>query len=222
MGNQRSTIVVALVALLALALGIGCYFLVYVPVLDERSAALAAAEEAENANLAAEQELAELAKESEQLEQMKVELEAARDQFPTSLELADFTEYLWQLAEESKADVLSVHRQSPVKLTVAQPLPEGPGGQAAPTVPQPPDRFYQYLFTIKIKGVFTQTQAFLDLLQRDGARMFLVTGVQMTPGSSEIQPDATTVAEYTIQGYTYALVPENQIPATSAEGGGGN
>jgi hypothetical protein len=101
---------------------------------------------------------------------------------------------------------------------MAQPLPDGPGGEKAPTIPQPPAGLYQYGFRIKIKGVLSQTQDFLTRIQ-EGERMFLVTSVQLEPDSDVGFGELTDVAEYTIDGYTYALIPPEQIPPSSAEGG---
>ncbi|MDR1633494.1 MAG: hypothetical protein LBS27_00910 [Bifidobacteriaceae bacterium] len=212
MRDQRSTAVLALAALLALALGVGAYFLLYAPTLDARSEAIRKAEEVEKANAATQKELTQLAADSKRLEEMKAELAIKRDQFPTSLELAEFTDDLIALAEQSQAVVDSVTRQAPAEVLIAQPLPEGPGGQTAPTIPQPPPGLYQYQFTIEIQGMLAQTQEFLRLLQADEGRMFLVTGVQMTGEGPTTVDGITTATEYSITGFTYALVPANQIP----------
>ncbi|MDR2567389.1 MAG: DUF2730 domain-containing protein [Bifidobacteriaceae bacterium] len=219
-GNQRSTAILALVALLALALAVGTYFLLYAPALEARSEAITKAEDAESENEQAQAELNKLAEDAKHLDEKKAELEAKRSQFPTDLELAEFTDDLWNLAQESGATVKSVASDMPVAVTVAAPLPKGPDSQEAPVVPQPPANLYQYKFTIEIEGVLEQTQKFLAMLQADEGRLFSVTDVQMTGDSETADANGlTNVAEYTIIGYTYALVPADKIPDSSTEGG---
>ncbi|MDR0594566.1 MAG: hypothetical protein LBG60_15225 [Bifidobacteriaceae bacterium] len=218
-GNTRSTAVVALAALVALAVAVGTYFLAYAPALDERQSAITKAESVEKENDDARAELKHLASENEQLEEKKLQLEANRAQFPTSLELSDFTRYLKGLIDESQAKMVTISRSAPVQLSVAQPLPAGPGGKQAPVVPQPPTGLYQYSFNIVIEGEFDQTKAFLRLLQAEDARMFLVTSVALSPGMYEYLGEPGDVGQFVIHGYTYALVPQDQIPASSTEGG---
>jgi hypothetical protein len=219
MGRYRSTAVVALAALVGLAVAVGAYFLFYAPALEKRGDALTKAEAAESENEATREELKDLAEQQRNLDQTKEKLAKERGRFPTSLELATFTRDLWNLAARSGAKVVSVNRSSAVALTVSQPLPPGPGDKAAPVVPQPPSGLYQYTFNIEIEGEFEQTQTFLGLLQADESRMFLVTSVSLSPGGSGFVGEPGDVGAYSIQGYTYALVPPDQIPASSTEGG---
>ncbi|MDR1188350.1 MAG: hypothetical protein LBK95_13000 [Bifidobacteriaceae bacterium] len=219
MKNQRASLTLVLVGLLAVVLAIGAYYLLYAPTLDARAEADSAAEEAETANQAAETELKNLAEQAKHLDESKAQLETKRAQFPTNLELASFTAYLSDLVTGTEATLVNLSHDSPAEVTMAQPLPPGPGGEKPPVVPQPPPGLYQYRFNISINGRLDQTQAFLRALQEDDARMFLVTSVSLvaSDGSSTSGDDET--AQYTIQGYTYALVPADEIPTQVQDGG---
>ncbi|MDR2114060.1 MAG: hypothetical protein LBO75_02145 [Bifidobacteriaceae bacterium] len=217
MRDKKNGLMMALVVLLCLALATGTYFVLYAPTLEARSRALKQAAAVETQNASTRNELDVLAQLQEELPQMEADLAASRSKFPTSGELSEFTSYLAELARSSVTRVTNVTASRAVALTLAQPLPAGPGGYTPPVVPPPPPGLYQYHFQITLTGTVEQTQAFLRSLQADSARMFLVNAVEVQ--GSELTPGATTnQAEYVVTGYTYALVPVDQIP-TQVEGG---
>jgi hypothetical protein len=92
-------------------------------------------------------------------------------------------------------------------------LPEGPDGYQPPVISQPPEGLYQFRFSIRFVGDWSQTQSFLKSLQGETARMFLVTDVTAQPdgGPGVI----TAAAQYEVQGYTYALVPADRVSKSS-------
>jgi hypothetical protein len=195
------------------ALLVGAYFLLYAPALEARTAAIDGAEEVEAANVEARAELAQLAKDQENLEETKLKLAEAQARFPTSWELEEFTDYLRTTAAATGASMTDIGTTSPVQVTIAQPLPLGPDGYQPPTVPQPPAGLYQFRFSITFVGVWSQTQAFLEALQDDDARMFLVVAVSATPDGAPGGVDVA--ARYEVGGYTYAVVPADKIPTTT-------
>ncbi|MDR2454562.1 MAG: hypothetical protein LBD51_08550 [Bifidobacteriaceae bacterium] len=221
MSGQKRTTYLALGLVLVLALAAGAYLLLYAPQLEDRAAAdrTAAGLEAENEQLR--QELRSLQARQDTLPELKLELEAVRNEFPTNLELAQFTNYLAALVEQSGADVVTVSPRDPVQLLAAVALPDGPGGYPAPVIAQPPSSLYQYQFSIDIEGTWTQVNDYLALLQADDARIFLVTELA-TKMVEAVAIDATVgTFGYNIQGYTYALVPQDQLPVQPTEEGQG-
>jgi hypothetical protein len=225
MSNQRSTATVALAVLVAVALSVGAYFLLYSPILEAKAEADAEAERIEGQNQDAEAELRKLAKEQAELPERQADLAKQRNKFPTDMQLARFTEYLSALANQTKAVVKVVEPGDPVQLIAALPLPVGPGDRQAPTVAQPPSSLYQYPFTIEIEGTWPQADAYLKLLQGADARMFLVTSVGadavIASGSGGFGAGNTVDSpfRFTVKGYTYALIPPDQVPDTADEGG---
>jgi hypothetical protein len=227
MKNQtQGTLIVALAALVAVLLGVGAYFLLYSPLLEDKAAAEEKAMTIEAANAKAAAELATLAEKQKELPELQERLAAVRAKFPGSLELAQFTTYLADLVDLSEARVVSVTPHAPVQLMSAQPLPECPTdaqarvdceGYPAPTVGQPPPGLYQHQFTIRVRGTWPQAYKYLNLLQSEGARLFLVTKVDASAQSVGGADAETGVFEFSIEGYTYALAVGETAP-TQTEG----
>jgi hypothetical protein len=225
--------VFALVGVVAVALAIGAYFLAYSPVLAARAEAKEQAVELSQTNVAERAKLDELRQEAKNLDAMTEELASYTEQFPTGEELAGFTRYLSKLGEQTGAKVVKATRSDPVAVTVANPLPPGPEGYAAPAVPAPPAGLFEYTFTIELMGTWRDTLKYVEALQAKGARMFLVADVSVqamvteAAGASGLT-SADDPAKYTVTGRTYALVPADQVPdlgeggADSAEAGGGD
>ncbi|MDR1441786.1 MAG: hypothetical protein LBJ02_05265 [Bifidobacteriaceae bacterium] len=228
MENHRSTAVIALTAILALAFVAGAYFLLYDPAFAERKQLVEQAEAIEKTNVAAQKELDRLAQDAKRLDEMKEEVAQNRAKFPTGPDISTFTKYLQDLVEASGAKFVGIDHQPAVALTLAQALPPGPGGQAAPTVPQPPEGLYQYSFSIELKGDLAQTQAFVTALQADNARMFLITSISfrvaepVDPGSDSKGSNSSSTGKdtssYKIEGFTFALVPKDEVPPSSTVG----
>ncbi|MDR2380882.1 MAG: hypothetical protein LBE08_06880 [Bifidobacteriaceae bacterium] len=221
MGGKKSAMA-ALVALVMVALGVGAYLLAYAPLIEEKQAADSRAEAVEAENEAARRELKDLAAQQEQLPAKIEALAQAQAQFPTSIELARFTLMLSSLIEQSQATIVRVQLQDPEQMMIAQALPTGPGDYAPPVVAQPPSNFYQYQFTVQVQGTWPQAQDFLELLQREGTRMSLVTEVDARTPDMVPTDTESGVFDFSIKGYTYALVPADQVPTKADTGGDEN
>jgi type II secretory pathway pseudopilin PulG len=217
--GQKQTTIVALVALVMVALCAAAFLLLYQPILDEKALADASAEALEAENLEAEAELRDLQKQQEALPEKQAALEDARKDFPTGAELANFTDYLAALVDQSGAQVVTIAPGTAIQLGGATALPAGPGEYPAPAVNPPPSTLYEYPFSIEVDGTWPQAHAYLDLLQGAGARLFLVT--QVSAETKESTPTNTVDGTFifTIVGYTYALVPPEQVPTIADEGG---
>ncbi|MDR1118363.1 MAG: hypothetical protein LBL01_03580 [Bifidobacteriaceae bacterium] len=217
MSGQNRTAYLALALVLVLALAAGAYFLLYAPLLEERSQANDSAAMIEAENEAAELELKQLQGRQEKLPELQEQLAAAQAEFPSGLELAQFTNYLAELVEKTTAEVDIVTPQDPVQLVSAVPLPAGPDDEPGPVIAQPPSSLYQYQFSIEIRGTWAAVNDYVTLLQGDNARIFMVTQVA-TKSVDELSVDPTTATlAYTIQGYTYALVPADALPVKPQE-----
>ncbi|MDR2347053.1 MAG: hypothetical protein LBD90_00230 [Bifidobacteriaceae bacterium] len=210
--GQKSTTYIALGVVLVLGMAALCYFLLYSPVIQDRATADANAADIEMENELASQELRSLQARQATLPELQAELEAVRAEFPTSLELSQFTNYLAALVGQTGAEVQTLTPHDPVQLLAALPLPAGPGDYPAPVIAQPPSSLYQYQFTIEIQGTWTQVNDYLKLLQADDARIFMVTEVSTKVVDQLVIDAATGTLAYSIQGYTYALVPADQLP----------
>jgi hypothetical protein len=217
MNARRSSTVLVLLVLLGVALAAGAYFLLYSPLLEEKAAADKQVEAIEAENEAARQELTKLAAQQKELPELQAQLDAARGEFPTSLELSQFTRYLGLLVEESGATVERIAPEYPVQLAAALPLPAGPADHPAPVVAQPPSSLYQYKFNIEVTGTWPQANDYLGKLQEDKARMFLVTELGATPVQGRVTNTIDGLFLFEIRGYTYALVPPDQVPVKVEE-----
>jgi hypothetical protein len=215
MKNNKSAPVIALVALVCVAVAVGAYYLLYSPMLTERSADIDAAVAVEAQNDKAREELSALKAEQAKIEERKAQLEEALAKFPSSQELTQFTRYLADVAENTGAHVASISAADPVEITVAQQFPAGPDGSAAPVVPPAPQGLYRFGFTITLEGTWQQTRDYLEALQREGSRMFLVYGVAMSMLGPEPVASLDGLAQYTVRGYTYALLDPDKISTTS-------
>ncbi|MDR1393128.1 MAG: hypothetical protein LBJ62_04065 [Bifidobacteriaceae bacterium] len=220
MSGQNARTIVLLAIVLVLGLGAGAWFLLYSPLVDDKASADLEADEIEARNDLLDKELRDLRDKRSQLPELEAQLEAIRAEFPTGPELSEFTYYLADLVRQSNAHVQRVRPDQPVQLMTALALPAGPGDYAAPVITEPPPSLYQYHFSIEIIGTWPQALKYLELLQGEDARMFLVTQVSASPPNNVPTDTVTGVFEYEIQGYTYALVASGQLAPEIPEQGG--
>jgi hypothetical protein len=215
MSQSKGTVWLALAALVAVALGVGAYFLFYAPLLDARAQAAQEAQTVEEKNSATETELAALAKDAVDLDAKKAQLAESRAQFPAGLDEAEFTRYLTGLLEGSAVTLQDLQVESPTPVGAPMPLPLGPGDYRAPQIGQPPSNMYQFPVTISVKGDMGAAYAFLEALQEDTGRMFMVSSTDVTADDTVDIGETTNIADLEIKGYVYALIQPDQNQSTA-------
>ncbi|MDR0432454.1 MAG: hypothetical protein LBH48_03970 [Bifidobacteriaceae bacterium] len=217
--NQRSLWitgagVVALVLVILAAMGF------YMPETSRAAEARSSTESAREANDVLRRRLAELEADFARLDEFNAELAGLRGQFPTSLELSNFTRYLSDLAEAAGLTVQSIQVASPLPVDSLPELPPAPDGTEAAAMPEVPEGLYMYPITLAIKGSLDSARSYIAALQAEtlSTRMFLAP--QMT-WSQEVEIDDTgTLGElFNISGMTFALLPTDQIPREESESG---
>lgn len=213
MKAQRSTWIGA-AALAALVLVAGAWLLLFSPRLDSIAESNESRESAENQNSLLRSQINAMAADFERLDELKAELTALRTQFPTAIELPEFTRGLANLVEATGAKVRSVTVGSSQALTTVPELPAAPDGTQPPTLPEPPPGLYAVPITLSVEGTFEQAQAYASELQGQNQRLFLLSRLSWT------RADQDGRATFAINGHTYVLatgVDDAPTQATTEE-----
>jgi hypothetical protein len=217
MSTSERTAWIAGAALLAGAAAAAVIVLGYVPQADETARTREAIAEAETANARLEQRLAELQAESANLPAYQTQLAALRGQFPTSLELSNFTRYLQGLADAAGLVVQSIQIGSPTLITDLPVMPEAPDGTEAPALPEPVAGLYSYSISMKVTGSLDAAKAYIGALQGEDHNTRLFLAPNMTWASEAQGGEESNAQEmFAIDGMTFALIPFDQIPVPEA------
>ncbi len=199
MRSGRSTWV-ALTALAALVLLVGAWFTLLSPRLARISELNEEQEAAEQRSSLLSAQIARVAADHERLDELRAELAGLRTQFPTAVELPEFTRGLARLADASGARVRALTVGSSVQVSATPELPAAPDGTAAPALPQPPAGLYAVPITLTVEGTFEQAQLYASALQSATDRLFLLSRL------SWASADADGSSSFSINGHTYVLV----------------
>lgn len=162
----------------------------------------AARDTAEERNEELRSEIAVLAADFERLDELAAELAALRTQFPTAIELPEFTRGLAGMVEATGAKVRSVTVGSSQAVTTVPDLPAAPDGTPAPALPEPPPGLYAVPITLTVEGTFEQAQQYASALQGQDQRLFLLSRLSWT------RADEDGRAAFAINGHTYVLAPD--------------
>jgi hypothetical protein len=220
---------------LAVALSAGAWFLGISPVLDEASAAEQQAQSTRDSNQILQAKINRLAEQFENLDESRAELAALRTQLPTTPELSPYYRTVDELATARQITLVDITTE--LGFTVVPPVPpappaapeptegeetaaedaEGASGTesaAAPAKPEGPpviDGFVAVPLTITVLGTYDNVLGFIDALQNEPDRLFLVTGYSGTAqrpadASGGKPPTVLGDVEMIINGYTYVLL----------------
>jgi hypothetical protein len=190
----------------------------YMPESDRAALAKESIERVQSENDVLQMELTALQADAVNLPTYQAELASLRGQFPTSLELSNFTRYLQGLADAAGLVVESIQVGAAIPVDFLPEFPDGPGGVQGPALPDPVPGLYMYPISLTIGGSLESARAYLDALQGESAqtRMFLAPSV--TWSQEEPEPGSDEPSErFDINGMTFALVPYDQIPQPEGE-----
>jgi hypothetical protein len=213
MSTSERTAWIAGTALLAGAAAAAVIVLGYMPQADETAQTRESITAAQETNAELERNLARLQAESANLPTYRTQLAALRGQFPTSLELSNFTRYLQGLADAAGLVVQSIQIGNPTPIEEIPTMPQAPDGTEAPQLPEPIPGLYSYSISMTITGSLDAAKAYIGALQGQdpNTRLFLapsMTWAQQAQPGAEGEPQEM----FAIDGMTFALIPFDQIP----------
>ncbi|GAB2458667.1 hypothetical protein [Xylanimonas ulmi] len=200
MNSGRSTSIMA-TALGALALLAAAWALLWSPALARIGELDAEREAAEAHHQELRAHIALAARDHAQLADLQTDLARLETQFPTAVDLPEFTRGLARLADSSGAAVRGVTVGASTPVTTAPQLPAAPDGTPPPALPEPPAGLYAVPITLSVEGAFEQAQAYARALQEADGRLFLLSRLSW---SGETEEGA---ASFSISGHTYVLAP---------------
>lgn len=190
---------------------------------------------------------AQLKSDFAKLEEYKAEVATLQAQMPAEARLADLTREVDRLAEANGVFLLEVTPgpgqvfMPAVPPAVAAPAPEAPpadgtdeelstesetgtiadvaegAAPAAPSAPTAPEGMVAVPFGVKVVGTYAQTTAFLEALQTQMPRLYLVTKVDATrqteqEGTPSRPATADGDLELSVNGFTYVLLDTAVVP----------
>lgn len=182
--------------LLALVLVAGLWFLLLSPALDAAASVRAEAEATSSANEVRSIGLTALKTQSEQLPQMRADLQALQAAVPSSAQIPELLRQLQDTAAAHQVTLQSVQVQTPTTATAA-PSPAAtpsPSASATPTAapaPAPASGLVLIPVVIQTAGERGNLDAFLSDLQTAMARLVVVTGVNETRSDAASEPPFT-------------------------------
>lgn len=197
--------------LLALVLVAGLWFLLLSPALDASANVRAEAEATSSANDVRSVGLAALKTQSEQLPQMRADLQALQAAVPSSAQIPELLRQLQDTAAAHQVTLQSVQVQTPTAATTAPSPAATPSPSASPTTATAAASGLVLIpVVIQTSGDRANLDAFLSDLQTVMARLVVVTGV------TETRSDASGGPPFTDQiSGTLLVLPDPNTPATA-------
>lgn len=227
--GSKTTAWVAGAGVVALVIGAGAWFGVIEPTFAAASDKLKDASDQRDHNDMLEMQIAQLEKEAEHLEDYRSELGDLRTQIPLTSDLSEALQQIEAQAAAAGVTITAHTSGSPTQYT-----PPAPEPTATPT-PEPTETadssegsdsssdstqdaaaasdLYQMAFTVTTVGTYDQTVAFVDGLQLQMERLFVVSGLSFTT-LEEAAADGGRPAvsagdvETTITGAIYTLLSD--------------
>ena len=195
-------------------LALGClaiaWFFAIAPQLDEASAAREQAQSERDRNDLLEVQIAKLAADFERIDEFKAERAQLSVGIPATLDQAAFNRELDALSVGTGAFVVEVTSgtSTPVTSTFAVPAAGELAGVGAA-----PAGLYAIPMTVTILGTPEATLTYINSLQQNTSRLFLVSGVALAgqdeAGAAGGKPAiAAGDAEIVISGFTYVLTDD--------------
>lgn len=186
-------------ALVALVLVAGSWMLLLAPRLDATASLTEQREAAEARGDELVRTAAALAREYQDIDAMRAELATLLVQFPSEVELPEFTRSLSALVDSTGATVTSVRVGSARAVGSAPEMPDARDGTAAPVLPVPPPGMYAVPIDLSVTGTVDQAKEFASALQAPTGRLFLLTRLSWST------PDEAGTAQFALSGFTYVL-----------------
>jgi len=238
MGSNKNTWIGA-TAVGAVVILVASWFLLISPKLDEAADVRAQVDQTNQSNELLSLKVAQLAAQSAKLPEMKDELAALRIEIPTEAQISEFLRQVDAIAASTSVVVTATSPGTPELMVAEQTAPSAPqegalnpdGSPAQPSAepsatpsPEPsspatpgdvaaaliPPGMVDVPVSLSVIGTYTDTVAFLDALQQQIPRLYLVTGITAT-GQKETaatggKPDLELGdQELVITGYLYVL-----------------